>query len=779
MLPQYATVNGVVDATATNNTVNTGDVINGNGATNTFNVTVASAATAGLITLNNVSTVNVRALGAANIDALLYTGVQNFNSNNSSAAITLTNATLNTVYGLANTVPATQANLSITYQAAQVAGSSDVAQLALKGGVGSSIVATGAVAPTVTSPVVTFGSGIESVQLTTSGVNYATISGASAINTLNVSGSGTNVLNVAALGTTLSINAATSTGNNTFDLGAGLSTGDTVVGGTGTDAVRGTLNGTVTGVSLTNVETFRLNATSTGTVAFAANPGITTLADHSGSAVAVTGITTLSNLNLVGDATTAAQSLSSTTFNTSFSGAADNLAVTLSNQGQASSTYSATLNATGLETLSFTQADATANTTTTLTIASATGTSVTGTSALAFTSLGNVNIGTVGATTTPTAGGSLTSINATGVAGVFTATTADASLANGATITLGAGGTTGNQLTVGAEAATDVLNITGGAGIDSVTVAAGNFTANLGAGNDIFAGRQATSFSAYGEAGNDSITSSLGTDTIVGGTGQDTYVFNLGVASTAQVSTVTPAATTAGADVAWTAGTLSVTIGGVVYSQAFITSIDNSLDTFVAANATAILNATGVTVTANATTATALVFTGPSTGASFTAPTAVITGAGTVGAATGTPAVLGSTSASNLTNLDLATYVNSDGDIIDLVDSTGTAVTMQVETATASATQVGIDANGLVSFASLTTQPTSLSAAVSLVNTAIVAGTETAGDAAVFVYNNQAYLFVSDGNSTLSTTDVVVTLTGINTLTTGMAFSGGNITSIS
>ena len=770
MLPQYATVNGVVDATATNNTVNTGDVINGNGATNTFNVTVASAATAGLITLNNVSTVNVRALGAANIDALLYTGVQNFNSNNSSAAITLTNATLNTVYGLANTVPATQANLSITYQAAQVAGSSDVAQLALKGGVGSSIVATGAVAPTVTSPVVTFGSGIESVQLTTSGVNYATISGASAINTLNVSGSGTNVLNVAALGTTLSINAATSTGNNTFDLGAGLSTGDTVVGGTGTDAVRGTLNGTVTGVSLTNVETFRLNATSTGTVAFAANPGITTLADHSGSAVAVTGITTLSNLNLVGDATTAAQSLSSTTFNTSFSGAADNLAVTLSNQGQASSTYSATLNATGLETLSFTQADATANTTTTLTIASATGTSVTGTSALAFTSLGNVNIGTVGATTTPTAGGSLTSINATGVAGVFTATTADASLANGATITLGAGGTTGNQLTVGAEAATDVLNITGGAGIDNVTVNAGNFTANLGAGNDVFNGAAATSFSAYGEAGNDTITASQGTDTIVGGTGQDTAVFAVGTstAATKQVDTST---------VSITAGSIQVTVNGTTYSTAFDTNTATTLTAFNAAHGAAIVTALGAG-SATAVTGTTIVITGASTGAAFTA-SAAVAGAGTAATVVTTPGAAASTTAgtSTLTNLDLLTYINADGDIIDLG---ATAVTIQTSTGTAGSV-AAISATGLATFLGTSAQqPTSLNQAASFVEAGIQTGTPTAGQSAVFVYNNQAYLFTSDGVDGLSTTaDVLVTLTGITSLSTGMTLAGGDITSIS
>jgi hypothetical protein len=97
-------INGVVDATAANNTVNTGDVVNaGSNSTNTFNMLVATAANPGLITLNGIQTVNVRALAATTVNALLYTGTTNFNSSGSSAAVTVNNALLATTFGLANT----------------------------------------------------------------------------------------------------------------------------------------------------------------------------------------------------------------------------------------------------------------------------------------------------------------------------------------------------------------------------------------------------------------------------------------------------------------------------------------------------------------------------------------------------------------------------------------------------------------------------------------------------------------------------------------------------
>ena len=96
----------------------------------------------------------------------------------------------------------------------------------------------------------------------------------------------------------------------------------------------------------------------------------------------------------------------------------------------------------------------------------------------------DVNLGTVTA-----AGNTLTSLNATGVVGDFTATV---DIMNGGAVTLGAGD--------------DTLDLTGSAA-NAVTIQGG-------VGNDTITGA----------AGADSITGGAGADTMTGGNGNDTYV---------------------------------------------------------------------------------------------------------------------------------------------------------------------------------------------------------------------------------------------------------------
>ena len=832
----------MVSGTATILTATSGDVIDGGAGKDTLNLTVVDASNPGLLTVSNVETINIRALAAANaVDTLLVTGATAVNSSGSQAAVTVNNAALATTYGLSNTVSGTQADLTVNFRGAEVAGTADQASISVSS-VGSSVLAAGATSPTVTSPVLTLGTGIESVAMTTAGTNYVKVSAPATATKLSVSGAGTNLVTVDGFATTVTVDASASTGTNTFAMGTGLTTGDTFVGGSGTDTVRAVVTGTQSNVSMTGVETLRFDSSSAGTVAFAANPGLTTIDDRSASAIAVTGVTTLSNLKLNGDASlTFNGNFGGVTLNSAFSGTADSLAVTVANGGNTTASGYSTgdLVASGIETLSIAQSDMLASQTTTVGKISNTGMkslTITTPGSLALSAATNISTKASSApgftgTASTTGSNTLATVDLSGVAGSSgTITFEDGTFAAAATVKAAGQGGTYN---FGSESATDVITFIGAstAGADLVTVnavasgttangsyvvtfanasnnsfdgsklaaaSAGN-TVNItsGSGNDTLIGG-ANADTINGGAGADTITGGLGADVLVGGTGADTYNMSLGraVTATAEVQTITAAATgtpaTAGTFVITILGTsANVDIDGSATAAEFSAAAASALNAVAAGRYVALdnngTNAGEVKITfASALGDVAAVTVKPFNG---TAGSTALIGTSshklTITAATSTQgllatdAVVSASTASSL-GLDQVAYVSTDGDKFHITDYAGGAVNASLRAAvTASATVPAINAAGLVTAWNTTAAPTSLSAAATQVAAALgVTAESAAGVSVAFVYGGQAYLYVTDGTAGVSDNDLLVTLTGVTTLATGITITGNDIAAI-
>jgi hypothetical protein len=521
------TFNAIVDATATTASATTGDTLNGGAGTDTLNLIATTAATSGLLTLNSVETVNIRALANVTVDNLLFTGTTKVVSANSTGAVTLNNAALAATYSLENTATGSQANLNVNFRAADVTGTTDVAALSINT-VGSSVAVTGAL-PTVTTPVITLGAGVETITLATAGTNFAQVTSTTATKLVTVTGAGTNTLTFGTLNATSTIDASTSTGTNTFDVGTGLTSGDTFKGGTGIDTVAGTLSGANTGVVLTGVEGFTANATSTGVTLLTADAALVTLTDNSAAALTIGGAGSLKTiaLNGTGVAATAATQNSTLVLTTAFAGAADSVAVTIGNRGVAFGAFAqtASLTASGIETLSVTTADAVLNNALALNVAD------TGLQNLSITSLNAVTLTGIVA---GTVGGTLTLLDTSASTGNFTFTQGTAGLlATGAIIKLGGTLLSTNTVTLGAEAATDIITITGSAAADTIIVSTaataggnGTYIVTLGGATDTtanaFTGTGATAVNVTGAGGVDTIIGSAGADTITGGNGADT-----------------------------------------------------------------------------------------------------------------------------------------------------------------------------------------------------------------------------------------------------------------
>jgi hypothetical protein len=97
----------------------------------------------------------------------------------------------------------------------------------------------------------------------------------------------------------------------------------------------------------------------------------------------------------------------------------------------------------------------------------------------------------------------------------------------------------------------------------------------------------------------------------------------------------------------------------------------------------------------------------------------------------------------------------------------GGTVTLVSNVAATAGTRVSLDAFGVASFASETTTPASLPAAIALVESAIVFNMVDAGRAALFTYGGTNYMFIHDGTPGVSTTtDVLIKLTGTFTMPT-------------
>jgi Ca2+-binding RTX toxin-like protein len=94
-------------------------------------------------------------------------------------------------------------------------------------------------------------------------------------------------------------------------------------------------------------------------------------------------------------------------------------------------------------------------------------------------------------------------------------------------------------------------------------------------------------------------------------------------------------------------------------------------------------------------------------------------------------------------------------------------VTMVMNVAASAGARASLNAFGVASFASETTTPASLTAAIALVESAVVFNMVDAGRSALFTYDGTNYMFVHDGTPGVSTTtDVLIKLTGTFTMPT-------------
>lgn len=368
-------------------------------------------------------------------------------------------------------------------------------------------------------------------------------------------------------------------------------------------------------------------------------------------------------------------------------------------------------------------------------------------------------------------------ISATGMTGKFTLTTTSA----GTTVIGGSGndslsvgdftgsvvrGGDGNDTINGA--ATNASSLFGDAGNDSVTGGSAADTIDGGAGDDVLTGAAGNDTILGGE-GNDIIIGGAGADSLTGGAGNDVYQLAATSSGVNEVQTLTfTSAVTGDGNLVFNVAGASVTIA--------VTSAAQDTAAKVATAVAAGTFPAGVTASVNGANVLLTFAAGTHGDATLvTAGTNTATGGAWSAAETqkGVSAVAASDSSEN--NLDVITDWAS-GDKIDL------SINMSLDTTavTGTTTAAGLSTNGLISFASLTTQPTSLNAAATLVAAAVAGGTSTAaGEAAVFTYDGASYLFVSDGTAAYSaTTDTLVKLAGVTTLSTGITLFGGDITAI-
>ena len=817
------TYTAIVGAGAGVTTANTGDVINGGAGIDTLAITAVDAANPGLLQTSNLENVTVRALGAVVADALLMDGYTSYLSNASSAALTVNNAAIAATHGVKNSLSGNAANLTVNFRGADVAGAADVANISLEGA-GSSVLASGATSPTITRAAVAVGAGAESIALTTTGNNFATVAGQVTTATLTLSGSGVNDIDVGTLRGTSTINAAASSAANTLNLGSAVTTGDAIIGGSGADTVTFTAAQTAT-ISVTGVETLQVDG-GTAVTTFSANPALANLNIRSTAATTLAGVSTLSNLNYQGDATAGyAGTFGSVTLNTAFAGTADAVAISIGNRGTlANGSFNAgVLGANGIEGLTVTQTNMASTGTTTFSIVN------TGLKTLAVTTPGAFTLSALDTrasstayaptntgTNSTTGSNSVTAINLSGVAGSSsTPTFGDGTFATGSTLTAAVGG---SSFVLGIETAADAITFTGGAGVDSFTTGTtGTFTATLGGGaTNVFSGALlaaaasgntanvtggdgadtitggANNDTINGGAGNDIITGGRGADVIDGAAGADTYAVAVGVAAaaaTAEVQTLTFAAGGGGVDnlattlvVSASGQIANVTVGADETVANTATAVVTALNLvaagkFVATSAAGVVTVTyatslgnvaslsireGVNGTATTDAAPAFELAGNDAGATVLTTATVATGT------TGVLAALRTDSDSTSTALDILTFV-SGADIIDVV--AGAIVINGGDAATAAAAgNANITAAGLATF---NAGDNTLALKITAVAADLDAGAAVR-EAAVFTHDGQAYLYLSDGVAGHTSSDALIVLTGITTLANGMTLNAGN-----
>ena len=555
--------------TATSQTLNSGDSIDGGAGTDTLTITSSSAfplAGSG-VTVNNVENISITASGDAFVlDTALMTGITSVTNSGSTSAVTV-----NSLKALVPvTVAAVNASTTVGFASAVTAGASDAITVNINGA-----------NPTTVGTIRV--DGFETINVSSTGsasggsssaTNNTTVA-STTVNTFNVTGAAAAKLVVDLVGATSTttgvvtsddgahdidltadatdkLNITLGGGNDTMRV-ANMAAVHTIAGGEGTDTLR------YSGASATFAQTANLSGFETATLTAASSfvmPVNTVNYTVSPAGAIYAGLATggTLNLNASGSATVQAAGAAATattaaaTTAATYSGTADSLTV---NVGLATTTTDlsavpSVVSAIGVETFTINNlaqgsnltartvgiSDTTATTgaTKTLTVTGAMPTTVTsistGTSALTRVDMSGVTLGATFAGTVATAG---------------------AAILGGA----------GND------------SLTGGTGPDTITAGDGNDTVGGGAGAD----------SIDAGTGTNSITGGAGADTMTGGAGVDTYVF---VSNQTTASTPVLTSTTSAADTItnFTSGTDKISITGTYAPTKFLgnfTSIQAAL----------------------------------------------------------------------------------------------------------------------------------------------------------------------------------------------------------
>jgi Ca2+-binding RTX toxin-like protein len=508
----------------------TGDAAQGAAGADILNATLNG--TALVPTLSGIETQNYTAFAATTLTATNISGVDFINSKSSTATLTVNSLQETTNVGL-ESVTDGASGIVATFATAVTTGATDAIGVTVNGSnAGAVNITTGATngfeTVNFTSSGLTANALTALTQTTGTSLATATFAGTQALTVLVMPNTvltydGSAMTGGLTLGTGTSVNGSTvyatfatanlkdfKTGsgndvvifNNTLDGNDASGTTELIDLGAGTDVVQASFGATVgTQLKLRNVEEVRFNATASGvSINLGGVTGLTNVTiegDGTANTFTLLNVPGTPALNFRGNGTQAAQVYDTITYTSnSATGAADTLAINVNNRGTALNSGTGTANVHTIGGAALTAANIeTINVTVTDGPATFSGITAAAASTFSFTASSDLTLGTV-------AGGTTTSVNASGVTGNFSGTFS--TLGAGAQVTLG-NGTTNTLSIAGSGGAT--ISITGGSGADSIT---GSAQADVIAGG----------------AGADVITGGAGSDTLTGGSGIDTFVLS-------------------------------------------------------------------------------------------------------------------------------------------------------------------------------------------------------------------------------------------------------------
>ena len=253
--------------------------------------------------INNIRSLNVNLITATTLNELEFNDVSAVDITNgvSNTTLTVTNAAQSTVHGMAK--EGRYFTQTITY--ASTSGTADVANLSVAGTGTSTNDSTFNVANS---------NAIESVTLATSGKNYVTINGGTGAAKYTITGSGTNEVTIGSAASTVTLDASATTGNTLMNIGTGLGTTDTVLGGTGRDTLVADLQAAVQQIpTVTDVEVLDLTFTAAATYNASKTTGADTLTLTPSAAVNITNLAaSVETINYGKDAAISAAGAAST-----------------------------------------------------------------------------------------------------------------------------------------------------------------------------------------------------------------------------------------------------------------------------------------------------------------------------------------------------------------------------------------------------------------------------------------------------------------------------------